>query len=80
MKSCLIPEWRGVLYQFTALPIGLSSNARIFYKGVERVLATLRASYGYFNLWHIENFLYAKESVDLVGQATLTASEVWDGQ
>ena len=69
-------SWRGVLHQFTALPIGLTSHPRIFTKVLRPVFATFRASYGYFCLGHIENFLYAEESIDLVGQATLTASEL----
>ena len=39
LKFC----WRGVLYQFTALPMGLTSSPRIFTKVLKPVFATLRS-------------------------------------
>ena len=35
--------WRGVLYQFTCLPFGLSSSGRIFTKAMKPVITFLRA-------------------------------------
>ena len=35
--------WKGVLYQFTCLPFGLSSSGRIFTRAMKPVIAFLRA-------------------------------------
>ena len=43
MRIYLCFIWRGVLYQFTCLPIGLSSSGRIFTKAMKPVIAFLRA-------------------------------------
>ncbi len=45
--------WNGNLYQFTALPMGLSSSPRIFKKLMKPVLAALRQKVTNFNTWPV---------------------------
>jgi hypothetical protein len=47
--------WNGNLYQFTALPMGLSSSPRIFTKLMKPVLAALRQK-GHINSGYIDDF------------------------
>ena len=39
--------WKGEMFQFTALPMGLPSSPRIFTKMLKPVFATLRCQSGY---------------------------------
>ena len=52
--------WRGVLYQFTSLPMGLTSSPRIFTKILKPVFATLRSRYGHCCLGYIDDSIYLK--------------------
>jgi hypothetical protein len=52
--------WRGVLYQFTSLPMGLTSSPRIFTKILKPVFATLRSRSGHCCLGYIDDSIYFK--------------------
>ena len=61
--------WRGVLYQFTCLPFGLSSSGRIFTKAVKPVIAFLRAM-GISLLIFLDDILIMASSHKLAMQHT----------
>ena len=69
-------SWRGVLYQFTVLPMGLTSSPRIFTKVLKPFFATLRARFGFSCLGYIDDSLYAESSYALCQDATLTATKL----
>ena len=54
--------WRGALYQFRALPMGLSSSPRIFTEIRKPVFATLRARYGNSCLGYIDDSFYTEDT------------------
>ena len=49
---------RGEMFQFTALPMGLSSSPRISTKVLKPVFATLRCQFGYSCLGCIDDSFY----------------------
>ena len=61
--------WRGVLYQFTCLPFGLSSSGRIFTKAMKPVIAFLRAT-GIRLLIFLDDILIMASSHKLAMQHT----------
>ena len=69
-------SWRGVLYQFTVLPTGLTSSPRIFTKVLKPFFATLRARFGFSCLGYIDDSLYAESSYALCQDATLTTTKL----
>jgi hypothetical protein len=68
--------WRGVLYQFTSLPMGLTSSPRIFTKILKPVFATLRSRYGHCCLGYIDDSIYLEDTVKLSEEATLAATQL----
>jgi hypothetical protein len=69
-------SWRGVLYQFTVLPMGLTSSPRIFTEVVKPFFATLRATFGVSCLGYIDDSLYSETSYALCQEATLNATKL----
>ncbi len=55
-------SWRGVFYQFTVLPKGLTSSPRIFTEVVKPFFAALRATFGVSCLGYIDDSLYSETS------------------
>ena len=64
-------SWRGVLYRFIVLPMGLTSSLGIFTKVLKPFLATLRARFGF-----IDDSLYTETSFELCQEATLAATRI----
>ena len=73
LKYC----WRGELYQFTALPMGLTSSPRIFTKVMKPVFATLRSRYGHSCLGYIDDSIYIEDSVTMCEDVTLNATQLF---
>ena len=69
-------SWRGVLYQFTVLPMGLTSSPRIFTKVLKPFFATLRARFGFSCLGCIDDLLYIETSYELCQEATLIGTRL----
>ena len=69
--------WRGFLFQFCALPMGLTSSPRIFTKVLKPVFATLRSQYGHNCLGYIDNSFYKEDSVEDCREATLHATQLF---
>ena len=61
--------WRGVLYQFTCLPFGLSSSGRIFTKAMKPMRVLLRAM-GIRLLIFLDDILIMANSHELAMQHT----------
>ncbi|CAB4037756.1 Hypothetical predicted protein [Paramuricea clavata] len=68
--------WRGVLYQFTSLPMGLTSSPRLFTKIMKPVFATLHSRYGHCCLGYIDDSIYIDDTVKLSEEATLNATQL----
>jgi hypothetical protein len=68
--------WRGVLYQFTSLPMGLTSSPRLFTKILKPVFATLRSRYGHCCSGYIDDSIYIEDTVKLSEEATLDAAQL----
>ncbi len=68
---------QGELYQFTALPMGLTSSPRIFTKVMKPVFATLRSRYGHSCLAYIDDSIYIEDSMTLCEDATLNATQLF---
>ena len=66
--------WRGFLFQFCALPMGLTSSTRIFTKMLKPVFATLRSQYGHNCLGYVDDSFY---SVEDCCEATLHATQLF---
>ena len=71
-------EWRDSLYQFCALPMGLSSSPRIFTKVLKPVFATLRATYGHSCLGYIDDSFYCENTFLDCQKATLDAVRLFN--
>ena len=69
LRIYLLFIWRGVLYQFTCLPFGLSSSSRIFNKAIKPMIAFLRAM-GIRLLIFLDNILIMASSHKLAVQHT----------
>ena len=54
--------WRGRLYQFRALPMGLTSSPCIFTKVLKPVFATLRSHYGHNCTGYIDDSFYTEDT------------------
>ena len=68
--------WRGRLYQFRALPMGLISSPRIFTKVLKPVFATLRSQYGHHCTGYIDDSFYTEDTDDHCQDSTLHAVEL----
>ena len=68
--------WRGVLYHFTSLPMGLTSSLRLFTKILKPVFATLRSRYGHCCSGYVDDFIYIEDTVKLSEEATLDAAQL----
>ncbi|XP_068739556.1 uncharacterized protein [Montipora capricornis] len=69
--------WRGSLFQFCALPMGLTSSPRIFTKVLKPVFATLRSQYGHNCLGYIDDSFYTEDSAEDCREATLHATQLF---
>ena len=69
--------WRGEMFQFTALPISLSSCPRISTKVHKPVFATLRCQFGYSCLGCIDDSFYTKDTLHRCQEATLHAVQLF---
>ena len=69
--------WRGRLYQFRALPMGLTSSPRIFTKVLKPVFATLRSHYGHNCTGYIDDSFYTEETDESCQDSTLHAVELF---
>ena len=69
--------WRGQLYQFRALPMGLSSSPRIFTKVLKPVFATLRSQYGHNCSGYIDDSFYTEDTNETCQASTLHAVELF---
>ena len=67
---------RGVLYQFTVLPMVLTSSPRIFTKELKPFFGNLRARFGFSCLGYIDDSLYTETSYELCQEATLSATRL----
>ena len=65
------------MFQFTALPMGLSSGARIFTKVLKPVFATLRCQFGYSCLRYIDDSFCTEDAFHRCQEATLHAVELF---
>ena len=65
------------MFQFTALPMGLSSGPRILTKVLMLVFATLRCQFGYSCLGYIDDSFYPEDSLHRCQEATLHAVELF---
>ena len=57
--------WRDQLYQFTCLPMGLSSSPRIFTKIMKPVFAHLRGEWGHCCFGYIDDSIYLEDTQQL---------------
>ena len=64
------------LYQFRALPIGLTSSPRIFTKVLKPVFATLRSRYGHNCTGYINDSFYTEDTDESCQDSTLHAVEL----
>ena len=69
--------WRDRFFQFTALPMGLTSSPRIFTKILKPVFATLRTQFGNSCLGYIDDSYYTEDTLPLCQEATLHAVELF---
>ena len=69
--------WRGQLYQFRVLPMGLTSSPRIFTKVLKPVFASLRMRYGHNCLGYIDDSFYTEDSESSCRKATLHAVQLF---
>ena len=69
--------WREQMFQFTALPMGLSSSPRIFTKVLKPVFATLRCQFGYSCLRYIDDSFCTEDTFHRCQEATLHAVELF---
>ena len=69
--------WRGRLYQFRALPMGLTSSPRIFTKVLKPVFATLRSKYGHSCSAYIDDSFYTEDTFEVCQESTLHAVELF---
>ena len=68
--------WWGQLYNFTCLPMGLTSSPRIFTKFMKAIFATLRSKFGHICVGYIDDSLYMGQSAVEYAEATLHAIEL----
>ena len=69
--------WKGQMFQFTALPMGLSSSPRISTLVHKPVFATLRCQFGYSCLGCIDDSFYTKDTLHRCQEATLHAVQLF---
>ncbi|XP_068713259.1 uncharacterized protein [Montipora foliosa] len=69
--------WRGVLYQFQCLPMGLTSSPRLFTKLLKPVFGHLRAQCGISCTGYIDDSLYLGETVQECMTNILTAVQLF---
>ena len=69
--------WRGFLFQFRALPMGLTSSPRIFTKVLKPVFANLRTQYGHNCLGYIDDSFYTQDTEEACRETTLHAVELF---
>ena len=65
------------MFQFTALPMSLSSSTRISTKVLKPVFATLRCQLGYSCLGFINDSFYTEDTLHLCQEATLHAVKLF---
>jgi len=68
--------WRGELYQYLCLPMGLTSSPRLFTKLLKPVFAHLRGECGISCAGYIDDSLYIGDSYGACIRNTLTAVQV----
>lgn len=68
--------WKGVLYQYLCLPMGLTSSPRLFTKLLKPVFAYLRGHCGISCAGYIASSLYIGDSFEKCMRNTLTAIQV----
>ena len=68
--------WRDQLYQFTCLPMGLSSSPRIFTKIMKPVFAHLRSEWGHCCFGYIDDSIYLEDTQQLAETSTLHATQL----
>ena len=54
--------WKGTLYQFTCLPMGLTSSPRIFTKLLKPVFSYIRTKFGFSCSGYIDDSIYLDQS------------------
>ena len=69
--------WKGVLYQFRCLPMGLTSSPRIFTKALKPVFAYLRGQCGISCASYIDDSLYLGDTYETCIMNTLTAVQLF---
>ncbi|XP_068723943.1 uncharacterized protein [Montipora capricornis] len=69
--------WKGVLYQFRCLPMGLTSSPRIFTKALKPVFAYLRGQCGISCAGYIDDSLYLGDTYETCLMNTLTAVQLF---
>ena len=69
--------WRGVLYQFQCLPMGLTSSPRLFTKLLKPVFGHLRAQCGISCTGYIDDSLHLGETVQECMTNILTAVQLF---
>ena len=69
--------WRGQLYAFTSLPMGLTSSPRIFTKVLKPVFSYLRSQFGHTCLGYIDDSFYLEDSYTECEEATLRAIQLF---
>ena len=65
------------MFQFTALPMGLSSSPRVFTKVLKPVFVSLRCQFGYSCLGYIDDSFYTEDTRHRCQEATLQAGELF---
>ena len=69
--------WRGQLYAFTSLPLGLTSSPRIFTKVLKPVFSYLRSQFGHTCLGYIDDSFYLEDSYTECEEAKLRAMQLF---
>ena len=68
---------RGLMFQFCALSMGLTSSPRIFTKVLKPFFSALRAQYGHNCLRYIHDPFYREDSDEARREATLQAAQLF---
>lgn len=76
-RKCLKFAWRGLLFRFWALPMGLTGSPCIFTRVLKSVFSTLRTLYGLNCLSYIDQSFHIEDSEEACLEATLHAAQLF---
>ena len=69
--------WRGLLFRFWALPMGLTGSPCIFTRVLKSAFSTLRTLYGLNCLSYIDHSFHIEDSEEACLEATLHAAQLF---